>query len=182
MKRLTVTFFIVFLFLITGCTRAPWVIKSTPPTRTISSEYYDITITPIGYRDGSGFYGFDLKITNKTNEDFELIWDKTYYLLHGQTSGGFYFGGIFYREVNEHKQNDIIFSKQTFQNLISPSCLVYFYRGWSRKVFPNGENGIYLTMLINGKEIREKLTVDIFLGYDESQRYTTVWGKMLQIN
>ena len=151
MKRLTVTFFIVFLFLIAGCTRAPWVIKSTPPTRTISSEYYDITINPIGYPNG-GFYAFDLKITNKTNEDFELIWDKTHYLFQGQTSGGFYFEGIFYRDVNEHKQNDIIFNKQTLQKLIFPSCLTYYYRsGWSNKVFPNGENGIYLTMLVNGK-------------------------------
>lgn len=46
---------------------------------------------------------------------------------------------------------------------------------------PNGENGIYLSLKHQGIELREKLTVNLFAGYDESQRYKTAWGKLFQV-
>jgi len=176
MKKLAVAFFIMFL--VAGCSRAPWVIKSDPPVQKIDNSLYSIQLIP-SLADNYSYHAFDLIIENKTDKDIELVWDRTYYLYNGQTSGGFMFEGVVYRDRNDPKPPDILFPKKTFQKTIYPNIYATFYKGWSYSVLPNGENGIYLSLKSQNGEMREKLTLNIFAGYDESQRAKTAVGKLL---
>ena len=176
MKKLAVVFFIVFLF--SGCSRAPWVIKSDPLVQKIDNKLYTIDFTPSD-ADSYGYRAFSLTIENKTDKDIELNWDRTFYLQGGQTKGGFLFEGIFLRDMNAPKPPDILFPKKTFSKTIFPNALATFNKYWRHDPLPNGENGIYLSLIIENAELREKLTVNVFTGYDESQRYQTGLGKLL---
>lgn len=169
---------LIFVISITGCSRAPWIIKSDPPGQRIDKNTYSIQLTPTGMGT-YGYIAFDLTIENKTDSDIELVWDRTSYLQGGQTTGGFMFEGILYKDRNEPKQSDFLFPQKTFSKTIYPSIYANFNNGWYHNPMPNGENGIYLSLKHKGVELREKLIVNLFAGYDESQRTKTVWGKLL---
>lgn len=177
MKK-TAAIFMIILFLF-GCSRAPWIIKSDPPIQKIDNALYSIQFTPT-FTDKYGYHAFDLSIENKTDQDIELVWDRTYYLQNGQTSGGFMFEGVIYSQRNDPKPPDILFPKKTFNKTIYPNILATFAKYWRYDQLPDGENGIYLSLKVKDVELREKLTVNIFAGDDESKRYKTIWGKVLQ--
>jgi len=182
MKKLAVAIFIVFL--VASCSRGPWVIKSYPPVQKIDNSLYTIQLTPSEV-DRYSYTAFDLTIKNKTDKDIELEWDRTYYLQSGQTNGGFMFEGIIERDRNNPKPPDIIMAQTIFSKTIYPNFLTVYRVTpagtiiWRHDSFTNGENGIYLSLKVKGKEIREKLTVNTFASYDESQRHKTGWGKLI---
>lgn len=177
MKKLAVIFMIIlFLF---GCSRAPWIIKSDPPIQEINNDLYSIQLIP-SFVDNYGYHAFDLIIENKTDKDIELAWDRTYYLYGGQTSGGFMFEGIVYSQRNDPKPPDILFPLKQFRKTIYPNIYATFNKSWYYSTLPNGENGIYLSLKVKSVELREKLTVNIFAGYDEAKRYKTGLGELLQ--
>lgn len=178
MKKITFIL-VITLLLFAGCSRVPWVIKSDPPVHKIDNSLYTIELTPSAASNYS-YRAFDLAIYNKTDKDIELIWDRTYYLQNGQTNGGFLFEGVIIRDRNLSKPPDIIFPQKTFRKTIYPNVLASFDKYWYYDTLPNGENGIYLSLKSQNVEIREKLTVNIFAGYDESQRYQTGLGEVFQ--
>jgi hypothetical protein len=150
--------------------------------QTVDNNLYTIQLSP-SEQNSYSYTAFILTIENKTDNDIDLIWDRTYYLNEGKTSGGFMFEGIIYRDRNNPKPPDVVFPKIKFQKTIMPNILAAFSArgvGWYYNAMPNGENGIYVTLIVNGKEVREKLTVDIFVGYDESKREKTGLGELLQ--
>lgn len=158
------SFVIILMMFIIGCNRH-WVIKSEPPESLVSNELYSIKLIP-SMQNGYSYTAFDLIIENKTNDDIELIWDKTHYISDGQTSGGFMFEGVVYKDRNYSKQSDIIFPKILFKKTIYPNNLVnYSKTGWYNNYMQNGENGIYLTLKIKDKEYHEKLKTIIFADY-----------------
>ena len=65
-------------------------------------------------------------------------------------------------------------------SLYFSNILASFDKYWYYATLPNGENGIYLFLKCQNAEMREKLTVNIFAGYDESQRYQTGLGEVVQ--
>ena len=159
MKR---NFFIIVLILslLFFCGCGPrYIIKSDPPIQKVNTDSYSIELNPVGYY---GYTGFVLMIENKTEKDIELIWDKTYYLNNDATSGGFMFEGIVYKDRNNPKPPDVIFPKTKLIKTIWPNNLVSFSNGWYNSPMPDGDNGIYVTLNVNGKETREKLTVKLF--------------------
>ncbi len=170
---------IIALLTFAGCSRVPWIIKSEPSVKIIESNLYTIQLAPTDATNYS-YRAFELTIENKTDKDIDLIWDRTYYLQGGQTTGGFLFEGVIYRDRNESKPPDIVFPKQKFVKIVYPNILAEFDKRWHHNVLPNGENGIYLSLKVEKEEIREKLTVNIFAGYDESQRYQTGLGELVQ--
>ena len=103
-----------------------------------------------------------LVVQNKTNQNIEINWDKTFFISNNQTNGGFMFGGISYIARNARKPNDIVFSKHNFQKIIYPNNLVEYSSvvssGWVHRDLPIGEIGIYLTLIIDRKEVEYKLT------------------------
>jgi hypothetical protein len=167
----------VLCFSISGCYYTPWVIKSNPEIQTINNDLYSIKLKPI-YETNYGYTAFDLTIINKTNDDIELNWDRTYYLSEGQTTGGFMFEGVIYKDRNEFKPPDIIFPKITFNKILYPCILANFNRGWYHSQIPTGETGIYITLKVNGKDRHEKLLLNTSAGYDEGKREKTFWGRL----
>jgi len=167
MKKVVFLLTLICLFFISGCARAPWIIKSTPLIQTVDNNLYTIQLTP-SEKNSYSYTAFILTIENKTDKDIDLIWDRTYYLNDGKTSGGFMYEGIVYRDRSNPKPPDIVFPKIKFQKTIMPNILVEFSArgaGWYANAMPDGENGIYITLIVNGKEVREKLVVNLSAKY-----------------
>lgn len=154
--------FAVLVTLISGCVTTRYVWKSDPVNRSIENEYFTAEISPASC-DSWGCEAFRLTVKNKTNKNLELNWNKTLYIVHGQTSGGFMFEGVIYKDRNNSKSPDIIFPGGKLSKGIWPNNLVEFssgrYGGWRHESMPSGENGVYLTVAVDGKEISEKLTI-----------------------
>ena len=138
--------------------------------QTCSNEFYDAYITPIfskKYSGAEGYIGFELAIENKGDEDLELDWNRTLFIQHGRTNGGFMFEGVVYRDRNNPKPPDIIFSGSRFSKQILPSNLVYFSRGssggWRHKFMGTGACGISLSIKVDGREVREKMLINFIL-------------------
>jgi len=146
-----------------GCATTRIVVKAEPTVMQASNEYFETTATP---RCGSyGCEAFTLQIKNKTDKNLEVNWNKTLYITRGQTSGGFMFEGVVYKDRNNPKSPDIVFGNGTLSKTIWPNNLVEFssgkYGGWRNEDMPSGENGIYLTVNVDGKEISQKLVTNI---------------------
>lgn len=133
---------IVFIFsLLFGCagldSRPPW--KSTPNQAIADTSIFRATITPAC--TGYGCSGFVLSIKNKTDKNLELDWNKTLYVSGGQTSGGFMFEGVVYKDRNNPKTPDVIFGNSSLIKAIWPNNLVNFrsgkYGGWVNESMPS---------------------------------------------
>ena len=146
----------------TGCATPEW--KIDPEIATVDSEFVTASIRPIclGW---DGCQAFQLRIVNKTDKDIEVNWNKTLYIRNGQTSGGFMFDGVIYADRNNNKPPDVVFKKSSFAKVIWPSNLVVFITGasggWRHIAMPNGSHGLYLTILVNGKEINQRVELTI---------------------
>lgn len=159
-----ILFPIIALLIFTSCAYRQHIWESNPK---VQDKKNDVFWVGMGATCGQNqCNSFMLNIVNRTNEDLELIWDKTLYVKNGHTSGGFMFEGIVYKDRNNPKPADIIFANEEFVKVIWPTNLVYFDTrkyggGWKHANFPIGENGIYLTIKANNRELHEKLTVSI---------------------
>jgi len=165
------TFFLIGCLI--GC--APIQTKSwtsTPVMQTAANQYYEARIEPLK-KDHNFFEYLRLTITSKTDENLEIDWNKTRYILNGRNYGGFVFKGIDPEQIkNLTIPPDIVSARQTFSKEISPFKLLagapIRYRsvgvnesGFSPGVIPDGENGVYLVVRSNGKEVIEKITLNI---------------------
>ena len=158
MKKLLSIF--ILLIILSGC--KAWVVKTTPEKQIVNNDNYSIQLIPVDPRPRF-FTAFNLTIDNKTDSDIELIWDKTNFIYNGQTNGGFMFEGIVFKDRNNPKQPDVIFARNRFQKTIWPNNLVRFDTtiGWYQAGMDMGDNGIYLTLKVNGKEVKEKLIINM---------------------
>jgi hypothetical protein len=163
MRTIKVVGVVFCLSLLFGCAgmgpRPLW--TSAPVQATADNSIFSATIKPIC--TGYGCEAFVLSIQNKTDKNLELDWNKTLYVSGGQTSGGFMFEGVVYKDRNNPKPPDVIFGKGSLTKSIWPSNLVEFssgkYGGWRNEPMPRGENGTYLTIVVDGKDMHERLTV-----------------------
>lgn len=164
LKRIVIMFLpaLVAATFLNGCAAGTqWVWKSSPEKQLVSNEYFDAEITPFGY---FGLFGFDLSITNKTDKNIEVNWIKTLYIQGGKSSGGFVLSGVDYKDRNNPRPTEIIIGKGKYTNRIDPEKWAVFKNGtWIHyKEMPEGENGILLCVVVEGKEILEKLTVNLY--------------------
>lgn len=155
----------LFVLLLSGCATIQW--SAIPEQATANNAYYAVSIKPVcneqGWNTANGCKAFVLTVSNKTASNLEIDWNKTAYIEEGQTNGGLMFGGIQYIERNYPKQPpDIIFPNITFKKTVWPNNLVFFAsKEWNHGRMPVGENGIYLVIKIDGKEITERLTIKL---------------------
>lgn len=166
MKRVyiifTLSIFVIFILL--GCATGPkftW--KIDPYQQSKDNQYYSVSISPTEYDDiWNGYTAFNLTVRNKTSEDIEIDWNKTLFIMADQTHGGFMYDGVLYKDRNNPKPPDVIFSGSEFRKTIYPNDLVRFlYRKWRNLAMPEGENGVYLTIRIKGNDLREKITINM---------------------
>ena len=151
-----------------GCA-TPMAWRGEPSPATASNEHYSAEVVPVctdgRMGEAGGCTGFILKVTNKTAKDIEINWNKTAYIRGGQTSGGFMFDGVVYRDRAAPKPPDVVFANGSMEKAIWPNNLIDFLGsrsgGWHHWPMPEGENGVYLSVVADGKEINQKITVRI---------------------
>jgi hypothetical protein len=139
-----------------------------PFTKSISNESFTAAISPETFDyTRHGYIAFKLIIRNKTTEGIKLDWNKTLYIENGQTKGGFMFEGITYEDRDKPKPLDIISAGSVFEKIIYPSSLVLLSGWWYHSRIPPGNNGIYLTIRVNEKEIKETIILNMIFEYNK---------------
>jgi hypothetical protein len=152
------SFLFAILSLFTGCATTPkhasvW--ECIPTLREVSNDYFHAKIEPVC--NPLGCKAFQLLLKNKTDNALELDWNTTFYVINGQISGGFVYRGVVYKERNKPKQPEIILSNEMLSKIIWPDKLVFFSYDWGHASMQEGENGIYLSVIVDDKEINENL-------------------------
>ena len=167
-KRAVIRVVCVMLFLIGCASVRVW--TSSPSIQKVGNDFFDAEFTPQRQEDQNYFSTFRLTITNKTDKDMQIDWVKTRYVYKGQARGGFGFEGINEKNIN-NPPPDTVSPGQTFSKAIWPVTLIGYRRiteitkpgdpVFSLGVLPEGENGILLIVNQAGKEIREKITLNL---------------------
>jgi hypothetical protein len=173
MKTIMGILLVVFaLTMGTGCAPAKKIWISSPAIQNAGNDYYDAKLEPLT-KAHDFFVSFLLSITNKTDKNLEIDWNKTRYILRGRSYGVFVFKGINPEDIkNATIAPDVISAGKTFSRVISPYKLLArapirdrgktaSEAGIHPGILPNGENGILLVVRQNGKEIVEKMMVII---------------------
>jgi hypothetical protein len=146
---------------------------SQPAAFTAANSHYEAEFEPI--KNGNNYFdSFRLTITNKTQKDLTIDWNKTLYLYNNKSFGRFVFAGV--NKDNVHNlPPDLVSAGSTFTKIISPLKMVAWKPfktrqvntpSFSRGPLPEGENGIYLIVNQDGKEIRSKITLTIVVKTD----------------
>jgi hypothetical protein len=158
-KRLYLTAFLSFVIVFVACaSQRLW--NSAPHIRQVSSDYYDAMISPVYIFDA--YRGFILTIHNKASESIEVDWSNTFYMHNGKKEGGFWFEGL----PNESKKEpppSHINAEEMFTKEIFPAklwTLSKIFGSYVHEEMKSGENGIYLTVMAEGKPIPETLMLN----------------------
>lgn len=163
MKR--IGFSLLISAVLTGCAAPTHRIEYTSsPTKVENQiEFISAMISP--NCTSWGCESFSLMVRNKSEKTIEINWNKTLFVAHGQSSGGFMFEGVVYRERNAPKSPDVVFADGTMSKTIWPNNLVEFtsgkYGGWRHNNMPNGNIGVYLTVTVDGKDFSQKMTTNV---------------------
>jgi hypothetical protein len=161
MGRRLIQWLLLFLILTpwTGCntTRVVW--KSEPEIVKSSNPYFDVELSVHCEQDGCT--GFNLFLENKTSKDLEIDWSRTFYLSQRRESGRFVFEGIILRDKNVPRPPEIVVAHGVLSKRITPESLVYHDPGWKYKPMGPGDHGILLTVKEDGREISERLNLNL---------------------
>jgi hypothetical protein len=171
MKKYAV-FYITSVIIVTfvGCSKIR-VWTSTPVLQTANNPYFEAELEPLLKVEEKFFNAFRLVITNKTNDNLIIDWEKTRYIHDGQNRGGFAFDGLTADNIN-NPPPETISADGTFEKVIWPVTLIGYERldspnvkiggsGFSRGVLPEGENSVDLVVRRNKQEIREIIKLNI---------------------
>ncbi len=145
-------FVLIVALLISGC----YVYKCVPNKPIANNSHFDVTIT-------SDHYAIYLTVKNNSSKNVEIDWHKTLFIdPSGGTNGLFTFGTEYYYEDKDFKYPaTLIFPGTSIERTLYPVAHRYFVRsGWKWNSLDFGTNGIFLTTLIDGKEVSEKITFE----------------------
>ncbi len=158
-KKLYMCVFLSFVLVVVACaSKNLW--TSMPNMKQASNEYFDALISPIYIFNA--YKGFILTIYNKTPDNIEVDWSNTFYVYAGQKEGGFWFEGIPYKDRKKPVPPDtitgVMFTKEIYPDkLFTLSQIAGAYVHEETKT---GENGVQLTVKVDGKPISETLTLN----------------------
>jgi len=169
MRRNAGLIFSFLLVFVTGCAPDPTITwKSAPEIQKTSSDCCEAQLEPVTSGKGPFFDAFRLVITNTTDKDMQIDWNRTRYVESGIRHGGFVWQGIDSKQVREASvPPDIISPGETFSRVIFPHKKIAYapgyQKGWKLQggLIPEGENGIDLVVKQNGQVIRHRITVRI---------------------
>jgi hypothetical protein len=168
-KIVFILMFVFTLTMATGC--APTLVSiSTPEIQTVENPLYGAQFEPLA--EGKNYFDrFRLRVTNRTQKDLEIDWNKTRYIYNGRDIGVFVFEGIKPENIkNLTIPADIIPAGESFTKDITPLKLLARepITGKGAKAgqittgpIPTGESGIFLFIRQNGNTIKEKMAVKI---------------------
>ncbi len=144
---------LIAVLLISGCGS---IYKCVPDKTIANNSHFDATIVS----DHCAIY---LTVKNKSSKNIEIDWNKTLFIdPSGGTNGLFTFGTEHYYEDKDFKYPaTLIFPGTAIERTLYPVAHRYFVRsGWKWNKLDLGTNGIFLTTLIDGKEVSEKMTFE----------------------
>lgn len=158
--------FLSILFLSTVLFGCSYHVTATP-LRVTTNDSFKAELAP----SVNGFgqcVGFVLSIDNLSEQDIEIDWNKTAFIYHGQSNGGFMFNGVVYSQRTAAKSPDYVMSKSRFSKTIMPNVFVVppnsfngVNMGWVHKQIDDGQHGAMLVVSVGEKEIRTPLIYDI---------------------
>ena len=162
------------VFVLFGCTTAPTKWSDPRKAAAIARPQFNASIVPdytswngtkmVEYR---GFTTLVLTVENKTDADIEIDWNRTQFIHNGATNGGFYYQGIIVANRDAPRRNETIIGNRTFRRNLSPSAMAFWFCldpracWWEPNFLPFGENGILLTLMINGQRVQEKMNLTV---------------------
>jgi hypothetical protein len=157
MNRKNSSYILIFISLLTACGSSQYVWRSDPPLPSYNNRYFSITTVPIILFDGYG--ALAIKVKNRTKKNIEVDWNRTIFISNGEANGGFMFQGIPYEKRNYPIPPDIIPQYRTLRKIVFPNNLIVKSdNSWTHKPMEKGENGLYVTVRVNGKNMGAKLT------------------------
>jgi hypothetical protein len=153
----------VALFSLTGCAGtlpppAQW--KSEPDIVMVEYERFRVHLKPV-FGNSGGCEAFVLSIVNKTDKNIRVNWNKTLYISGGHAAGGLMAEGAVSKDRDNPKPPDVVPGNATLTRTIWPDNLAHYDTGrkggWRHEAMPPGENGAYVSLSINGREVSESL-------------------------
>ena len=165
---------VVVAFIFAGCSTVK-VYRSDPPTQLASNDYFDAEFEPQRAKGYDYFNSFRFVLTNKTDKDFILDWSKTYYLRNGKRHGNFGWEGLTFEQLRDIQEEPeiLIGPGKTDSIEIFPTKLIGWKEegvrmkattpeaGFTLTPLPEGENGMSIAVLQNGKLLRKRIVVKI---------------------
>jgi hypothetical protein len=163
---------IIFIWLaltVTGCATVV-VYSSSPAVQKMSNDYFSVELEP-QLQEGQNFFtSFRFVFTNKTKKDLHVDWENTYYLLNGRRGGRFLWEGVDWEALKKMRNQPLVpvAAGDTVTAVIFPKSLAGRSRitstaglRYTRGPLPAGENGMFLVVRQNEREIRGKIVVTI---------------------
>ncbi len=150
---------LVLLFFLHACASAV-VSTSDPKFQFVENELYYVSITPILSRDYH--YAFRLIIKNKTTQEMEIDWNKTFYIQEEDAVSNFMFDGIPYANREAPIPREKVPANDMLIRTVWPNALVDRKKDWFHLPMEAGKHGMEVTLVVNRKQVfKEKLLLTI---------------------
>ena len=176
MKKMSMWVILFVLLVLSGCAKEQ-IYSSSPPLQTVNTSSFEVRLEPLK-AEGYDYYNrFRYQFTNKTNGDLIIDWSETFYLRNGKKYGHFGWEGLTFEQLREVKEEPKITippgKKDTVE--IFPAKLIGWKEegvrmkattpeaGFTNAPLPEGENGMSIAVLQDGKLLRKKIMVNITL-------------------
>jgi len=157
-----------------GCAHKQ-IYRSNPPLQTISTSEFEAKLEPLPAEGYSYYNRFRFEFTNKSSQDLTVSWTQTYYLQNGKRYGRFGWEGLTFEQLRGlHDEPDVhVAPGQKDTLIVFPLQLIGWKEegvrmkaatpeaGFTNGVIPEGEVGVSLAVLENGKLVRENILVRI---------------------
>ena len=166
----------LILSITAGCAKEQ-VYSSVPPMQSVSTSAYEVRLEPMK-AEGYDYYNrFSYQFTNKTSGDLVIDWEQTFYLRNGKRHGNFGWEGLTFDQLRDVKdQPKITIGPGKVDKIdIFPINLVGWREDGVRKKattpeagftltpLPEGENGMSIAVLKDGKMLRKTISLKITL-------------------
>ena len=174
MTKRTVLGIVIFALIFSGCAKEQ-IYSSSPPMQTVSTSSFEVKLEPLK-AEGYGYYNrFRYQFANRTDGDLVIDWSETFYLRNGKKYGRFGWEGLTFeqlREVQEEPEVTIAAGKTNAIEIFPVRLIGWKEEGVRMKAttpeagftltpLPEGENGMSIAVLKDGKLLRKKILVNI---------------------
>lgn len=159
MKNNVLVILFALLLLNVGCLGNRYTTQITPHSPSASNDVFEASLraTTGGKSFRNSPNAILLEVKNLTDRDLQIDWGKTLFIYKGSTYGTFMFDGIKYIDCDKPKPSDMIFANSQFSKTLYPCALTEFSRSWWNNPLPEGQQGIYLTILDGDTAVSEKI-------------------------
>jgi hypothetical protein len=143
--------------------------------QTVVTPQFEVKLEPLRAKGYQFFDRFRFEFTNKTDKELVVSWSKSYYLQNGKRYGRFGWQGLTFEQLRELQvEPDIPTAPDsTDTRIIFPLQLIGWKEegvrmksttaeaGFTNGVIPEGQNGVSLAVLDDGKLVRKDILVNI---------------------